>query len=56
MKSICITALTLAAGVLASPLVAAGPRLELEERQFVNKSTILPDLLREIKSQTGAIG
>lgn len=56
MKSIWITALALIAGVLGSPLAAAGPDLQIENRQFRNESFVLPDLLHAIKSQTGAIG
>lgn len=56
MKSIWITALTLAAGVLSSPLAAAGPQIQTEKRQIGNLSTIFPDLLHAIQSQTGAIG
>lgn len=61
MKSIWITALTFAAGVLAGPLVAAGPQLQspqlqAEKGQFLNGSTVLSDLLHQIQSQTGAIG
>ncbi|KAG6366076.1 hypothetical protein INS49_000252 [Diaporthe citri] len=55
MKSIWVTAVTLAAGMLGSPLAAAGPQLQTEKRQIGNVSTVLPDLLREIQSQTGAI-
>lgn len=56
MKSIWITALALIVGVLGSPLAAAGPDLQIENRQFRNESFVLPDLLHAIKSQTGAIG
>ncbi|KKY38253.1 hypothetical protein UCDDA912_g01570 [Diaporthe ampelina] len=55
MKSIWVTALTLAAGGLAGPLVAAGPQPQAEKRQVLDESTVLIDLLREIQSQTGAI-
>ncbi|KAK7721251.1 hypothetical protein SLS64_001547 [Diaporthe eres] len=55
MKSIWITALALIVGVLGSPLAAAGPHLQIENRQFRNESFVLPDLLHAIKSQTGAI-
>ena len=56
MKFICITALTLVAGVLGSPVATAGPQLEVEESQFPNVSTILPDLLHSILGETHAIG
>lgn len=56
MRFIWIPALTLVTGVLGSPLAPAGPQLQVEQMQFVNVSTLLPDLLHAIQGQTGAIG
>lgn len=56
MRYIWITVLTLTVGVLGGPLAAAGPELQTQDMQFGNESTVLPDLLHAIQSQTSAIG
>lgn len=56
MKSIWITALTLIVGVLGGPVTTAHPELQTQDMQFGNESTVLPDLLHAIQSQTSAIG
>ncbi|KAK2614213.1 hypothetical protein N8I77_001059 [Diaporthe amygdali] len=55
MKSIWITALTLAAGALGSAVIPQGPQVQVERRLHDYQSPVLANLLREIRSQTTGI-